>query len=123
MQVPKVERRKKRPTRNAGGSEMPKSAGGYVLMQLRPRLPIQWQYGWRWQAVKGAWLFVGSMFLLKLGYTMFFSLSDEDIDRRAAQYTYVRDERGVVVDIGYKPLVEAGVRARKRTAKYLEDDD
>ncbi|CUG88692.1 membrane-associated protein, putative [Bodo saltans] len=123
MQIPKIERRPKRPSRNAGGSEMPTSAGGYILRRLRPRLPVSWQYGWKWQAVKGAWLFVGSLFLLKLGYTMFFSLSDSDIDRKAAQYTYVRDERGVVVDIGYKPLLDAGIRARKRTAKYLEADD
>lgn len=102
---------------------MPKSAGGYILKQLRPRLPIAWQYGWRWQAIKGAWLFTGCLFLAKLGYTMFFSLSSDEIDRRAAQYTYVRDDRGVVVDIGFKPLMDAGARAHRRTAKYLAMDE
>lgn len=90
---------------------------------LRPSLPIKWQYGWRWNCVKGLYLGVGLAFVAKLAYTMFFQLSDEEIDRKAAKYTYVRNDQGTVVDVAYKPLLDAGIRARRRTARLMEEDE
>eukprot|EP00331_Platyophrya_macrostoma_P000157 CAMPEP_0176407532 /NCGR_PEP_ID=MMETSP0127-20121128/1461_1 /TAXON_ID=938130 /ORGANISM="Platyophrya macrostoma, Strain WH" /LENGTH=55 /DNA_ID=CAMNT_0017786743 /DNA_START=225 /DNA_END=392 /DNA_ORIENTATION=+ len=54
---------------------------------------------------------------------MFFALDDQEIAKRAAKYTYVRNEQGQVVDVAYKPLIDAGMRARKRANRYLEEDD
>lgn len=102
---------------------MPRSAGGFILRRLRPSLPIKWQYGWRWNCVKGLYLGVGLAFVAKLAYTMFFQLSDEEIDRKAAKYTYVRNDQGTVVDVAYKPLLDAGIRARRRTARLMEEDE
>lgn len=128
---PTVERRKRRRSGGAGKQstarpgmpDLPKSAGGYVFQQLRPRLPIQWQYGWRWNMLKGTWIVGWMSFLGYVAYTMFFKYGDEEIAQQAAQYTYVRNERGEVVDIGFRPIIDAGRRARRRADRLLDPDE
>lgn len=124
---PKVERRRRKGGKSSsvrpGMPDLPKSAGGYVFQQLRPRLPVRWQYGWRWNALKGVWLVSWLSLIGYVAYVMFFKHSDEDIARQAAQYTYIRNERGEVVDIGFKPVVDAGRRARKRADRLLDPDE
>ncbi|EPY31620.1 hypothetical protein STCU_01807 [Strigomonas culicis] len=124
---PNVERRRRRGQKKStirpGVPDLPKSAGGYVFQQLRPRLPIRWQYGWRWNMLKGTWLAVWLSFIGSVAYTMFFKYTDEDIARDAAQFTYVRNESGEVIDIGFKPIVDAGRRARRRADRLLDPDE
>lgn len=126
---PKVERRKRRGQKAKNQSiapgmpEVPKSAGGYVFQQLRPRLPIKWQYGWRWTSLKVVWLVGWISFIGYLAYMMFFKYSNEEIAVHAAKFTYVRNQQGEVVDIGYKPVVDSAKRAKRRADRYLSDDD
>ncbi|RNE97529.1 hypothetical protein TraAM80_09286 [Trypanosoma rangeli] len=122
--LPKVERRKRKgqPTR-PGLPDLPKSAGGYFFRQLRPYLPIVWQYGWRWKLLQGLWLGTAFSFAGYLIYVIYFRDSDEVIAAKAAKYTYVRNEQGEVVDIGYKPIIDASRRAQRRARRLLEDDD
>ncbi|KAK7198098.1 hypothetical protein NESM_000766200 [Novymonas esmeraldas] len=131
---PAVERRKRRGRAEGGGvkkttsrgpgvPDLPKSAGGYVFQQLRPRLPARWQYGWRWNSLKAGWVVGWFSFIGYVAYVMFFKYTDGDIAEQAAQYTYVRNERGEVVDIGFKPIVDAGRRARRRADRLLDPDE
>ncbi|KPI87690.1 hypothetical protein ABL78_3228 [Leptomonas seymouri] len=130
---PNVERRKRRrggagggrgaAARGLGMPDLPKSAGGYVFQQLRPRLPIRWQYGWRWSALKCLWVGGWGSFIAYLGYVMFFKYTNEDIAEQATQYTYVRNDRGEVVDIGFKPIIDATKRARRRADRLLDPDE
>lgn len=132
---PSVERRKRRggggnsgkkaaaATRGPGMPDLPKSAGGYIFQQLRPRLPIRWQYGWRWSALKGVWVVGWGSFIAYVAYVMFFKYTDSDIAEQATQYTYVRNDRGEVVDIGFKPIIDATKRARRRADKLLDPDE
>ncbi|CAJ1027837.1 hypothetical protein, conserved [Leishmania lindenbergi] len=131
---PAVERRKRRSRAGAGDSkkvasrrpgipDLPKSAGGYFFQQLRPHLPIRWQYDWRWTSLKAVWVVGWSSFICYVAYVMFFKYTDSDIAEQATQYTYVRNERGDVVDIGFKPIVDAGKRARRRADRLLDPDE
>jgi hypothetical protein len=130
---PSVERRKRRrgdagggkkPTsRSPGMPDLPKSAGGYIFQQLRPRLPISWQYGWRWSALKSLWVVGWGSFIAYVAYVMFFKYTEGEIAEQATQYTYVRNERGEVVDIGFKPIIDATKRARRRADKLLDPDE
>ncbi|KAG5501456.1 hypothetical protein JKF63_03285 [Porcisia hertigi] len=131
---PAVERRKRRGKADVGGGkkaasrspgmpDLPKSAGGYVFQQLRPRLPIRWQYGWRWSSLKAVWIVSWASLVSYVAYVMFFKYTDGDIAELATQYTYVRNERGEVVDIGFKPIVDAGKRARRRAERLLDPDE
>lgn len=126
---PRVERRKRRGQKQSNRSirpgmpDLPKSAGGYVFQQLRPRLPIRWQYGWRWNVLKGVWVAGWLSLIGYLAYVMFFRLSAEDIAHQAGRYTYIRNEQGDVVDIGFKPIVDAGKRARKRADRLLDPEE
>lgn len=126
---PKVERRRRRGQKARGSSirpgmpDLPKSAGGYVFQQLRPRLPVRWQYGWRWNSLKAAWLVGWLSFIGYLAYMMFFKYSNEDIAAQASKFTYIRNEQGEVVDIGYKPIVDSAKRAKRRADRILSDDD
>ncbi|RNF11976.1 uncharacterized protein Tco025E_06546 [Trypanosoma conorhini] len=122
--LPTVERRKRKgqPTR-PGLPDLPKSAGGYVFRQLRPYLPIAWQYGWRWKMLQGLWLGSALSFAGYLLYVIYLRDSDEAIAAKAAKYTYVRNERGEVVDIGYKPLIDASRRAERRARRLLEEEE
>lgn len=36
-------------------------------------------------------------------------------------YTYIRDDQGKVVDIGYKPIIDSAKHARKRVSRMMED--
>lgn len=103
--------------------DLPKSAGGYVFQQLRPRLPIRWQYGWRWSSLKGVWVVGWGSFICYVAYVMFFKYTDADIAEQATQYTYVHNDRGEVVDIGFKPIVDATKRARRRADKLLDPNE
>ncbi|KEG13488.1 hypothetical protein DQ04_00981180 [Trypanosoma grayi] len=120
--LPKVERRKRKgqPTR-PGMPDLPKSAGGYVFRQLRPYLPIAWQYGWRWKLLQSMWLGAGLSIAGCLIYVMYYRDSEEMIAAKAARYTYVRNERGEVVDIGYKPIIDASRRAQRRAQRILDE--
>ncbi|CAD2215512.1 hypothetical protein AGDE_02290 [Angomonas deanei] len=126
---PNVERRRRRGQKpkstsvRPGVPDLPNSAGGYVFQQLRPRLPARWQYGWRWNALKGVWLVGWGSFVAYLAYVMFFKYTDEDIAKQAALFTYVRNENGEVTDIGFKPIVEAGKRARRRADRLLDPEE
>lgn len=125
---PKVERRprkgqKKSNSIRPGMPDLPKSAGGYVFQQLRPRLPARWQYGWRWNSLKMVWLGGWLSLIGYLAYIMFFKYTDEDIAKQAQLYTYVRNEEGQVVDIGFKPIVDAGIRARRRADRLLDPEE
>ncbi|ORC91693.1 uncharacterized protein TM35_000052890 [Trypanosoma theileri] len=124
LALPKVERRKRKgqPTR-PGLPDLPKSAGGYVFRELRPYLPIAWQYGWRWKLLQSIWLGAGLSLAGSLMYVMYFRDSEEDIARKAACYTYVRNEKGEVVDIGYKPLIDATRRAQRRAQRLLDEEE
>ncbi|CAG9576707.1 conserved hypothetical protein [Leishmania major strain Friedlin] len=131
---PAVERRKRRGraevggakkvgSRNPGMPDLPKSAGGYVFQQLRLHLPIRWRYGWRWSSLKAVWVGGWSSFICYVAYVMFFKYTDSEIAEQATQYTYVRNDRGEVVDIGFKPIVDAGRRARRRADRLLDPDE
>lgn len=130
---PNVERRKRRrgdgingkktATRSPGMPDLPKSAGGYIFQQLRPRLRIRWQYGWRWSALKSLWVIGWGSFIVYVVYVMFFKYTNAEIAEQATQYTYVRNDRGEVVDIGFKPIVDAAKRARRRADKLLDPDE
>ncbi|EAN79142.1 uncharacterized protein TEOVI_000280000 [Trypanosoma equiperdum] len=122
--LPKVERRRRKGQQMTRSRmpDLPKSAGGYFFRQLRPYLPPAWQYGWRWKLLQGIWLGSALSFSSYLVYVMYFRDSDSDIAQRAAQYTYVRNEHGQVVDIGYKPLIDAAHRARRRAQRLLEEE-
>ncbi|KAG5500987.1 hypothetical protein GH5_04576 [Leishmania sp. Ghana 2012 LV757] len=120
---PEVGRGKTAASRRPGIPDLPKSAGGYIFQQLRPRLPIRWQYGWRWSSLKAVWVTGWSSFICYVVYVMFFKYTDSDIAEQATQYTYVRNERGDVVDIGFKPIVDAGKRARRRADRLLDPDE
>lgn len=123
---PVVERRKRRgkkqSTARPGVPDLPKSAGGYVFQQLRPRLPIRWQYGWRWTGLKVLWVVGWTSFVGYLGWTMWFKYSEEEIARQAAKFTYIRNENGEVIDIGYKPIVDSARRAKRRAERLLDDN-
>ncbi|KAF8284473.1 hypothetical protein TcG_01714 [Trypanosoma cruzi] len=122
--LPKIERRKRKGQHARPGlPDLPKSAGGYLFLQMRPYLPIAWQYGWRWRMLQGLWLGTALSFAGYLLYVMYFRDSDEVIAAKAAKYTYVRNERGEVIDIGYKPLIDASRRAQRRAQRLLADDD
>lgn len=106
---------------NAGRTAgVPMSVGGLVLGQLRPRLPGAWQYGWRWKLVQSVWVGGGLTFCIYLGRCMF-GKTDEEVAQKAAQYSYVRDDSGIIMDLSYTPLVSAGLRARAR-AQRLRDE-
>ncbi|KPA80923.1 putative mitochondrial hypothetical protein [Leptomonas pyrrhocoris] len=130
---PTVERRRRRRSSGGGGKkpaarspgmpDLPKSAGGYVFQQLRPRLPTRWQYGWRWSSLKGIWVVGWGSFIVYVAYVMFFKYTDAAIAEQAAQFTYVRNDRGEVVDIGFKPIIDASKRARRRADKLLDPDE
>ena len=87
---------------------------GWLSNKLRPYLPANWQYGIRWKffstGLKGLPIGAASYIIYQIKY------KDEDaIKELAAQYKYVRDPSGRVVDVAYAPLVDAGSRARRRT--------
>jgi hypothetical protein len=100
---------------------LPLTVGGLTFQKLRPMLPPRWQYGWRWTSLKVAW----TAMLTYIGYgsckAMFF-MTNEEIDQKSTEYTFIRDDRGRVVDIGWKPIVNGGTRARARAQQLLDDD-
>nr|CCC94759.1 conserved hypothetical protein [Trypanosoma congolense IL3000] len=123
--LPRVERRRRR-GQNAVRSpvpDIPKSAGGYFFRQMRPYLPVTWQYGWRWKLLQGVWLGSAFSFAGYLMYVMFYRDTEATIAEKASRYTYVRNEQGQVVDIGYKPIVDSAKRAQRRAQRLLEEDD
>ena len=103
--------------------DIPRSVGGFVMRFLRPRLPVTWQYGWKWHAVQATWMVFAAGLCGYYGWLMWGKYTEEDFKTKSRQYQYVRDERGHVVDLSYKPLAVAGIRARQRAQRLLEDDD
>lgn len=99
---------------------LPSSGAAWAFKIIRPYLPPQWQYGWRYNLLKAIWLLCAFSFVGLLARTMFFQ-SEEEVAVKASRYTYVRDDSGNVVDISYKPLIDAGMRARRRQERRIEE--
>ncbi|KAG8346038.1 hypothetical protein ERJ75_000193500 [Trypanosoma vivax] len=122
--LPSVElpKRRSRQLRRSSVPDLPRSGGGFFFRQIRPYLPASWRYGWRWKMLQGIWL-VGALYLGgNLLYIVLFRDSEEMIKAKAARYTYVCNDRGEVVDVGYKPIIDAAHRAQRRAKRLLEED-
>ena len=102
-----------------GPMDLPNSGGGWALRQLRPYLPVSWQYGRRFTLLKGTWIVAVLAAVGYLANRMFF-MAEEEVIYRASKYTYVRDDSGSVVDLSYKPLIDSAVRAKRRTQRLYE---
>eukprot|EP00758_Cryptobia_borreli_P009914 Tbor_TRINITY_DN5521_c7_g2::TRINITY_DN5521_c7_g2_i2::g.13039::m.13039 len=102
------------------GGDLPSSGNAWLFRQIRPYLPIQWQYGIRYKAIQILWILLVLSFVASLAKVMFLQ-SEEEIAGKASRYSYVRDESGTVVDISYKPLIDAGIRARRRQERARAD--
>jgi hypothetical protein len=113
---------KKKDDRAGQLHELPRSLGGLFFHYLRPRLPFVWQYGWRFKALQATWLLFFGACAAKLAMVMFGS-TDEEIREKAAQYKFVRDEQGRVIDVAYKPVINAAQRARDRATRLRNEED
>ena len=107
-------------TSRGGMNALPSSGAAWAFKMVRPYLPPQWQYGWRYNLLKAIWLVCAFSFVGLLAKTMFFQ-SEEEVLVKASRYTYVRDDEGNVVDISYKPLIDSALRARRRQERRIDE--